>query len=632
MDFKKICKLPSDGNYILFNDIYSKNLNDEKTKDVITLIFKNLDTGEKIIREIKNPEMEVYVAKPEALLGDYNNIDIDIEQVELHDVKYNDILRETAKLIGKEDYFWKCIRERRFEDLNRIKESNKLFSSDRNIEDFYKFKSLHYFGEKELTNTTKGFYDIEADIALGSIDFKNGTGTAPINAITMIDDSKGICYTVLLRNPDNPLIQELEDDIVNFKEFLHDMFDNDFGVLEYKIAFFDDEVELIKALFGIIHTLKLDFMLAWNQSFDIAYMISRLIKAGINPADVMCHPDFNFKECKYMPDKKNFEIKKKTDIVKLSSYSVFMDQMINYASIRKSQSQLDSFKLDYIGELETGHGKLDYSNITTKLRELPYKNYRLFVAYNIRDVLVQRSIEQKTNDIGVIFYRAYTSNTRYNKIFKEITFLTNVAFDDFLAMGIVLGNNINALKYNNNKEEYNALIDFDTGEEDDVKSVVKAKKKFRGAIVGSPLLILANGICLIGDRKSRSLYRFVVDFDYGGLYPTILELFNIYKSTMIGKIKRTGPISEKEKFLADSDSENDVEYDSGSKFIEDITTNEAILLGERYMHLPTPTELFDILEKELNDDEKKKIIYISKKKKKIILEIRKVKHGDKTTK
>lgn len=632
MDFKKICKLPSDGNYILFNTVYSKNINDEKTKDAITLIFKNLDTSEKIIREIKNPEMEIYVAKPEAVLGNYNNIDIDIEQVELHDIKYNDILRETAKLLGQEDYFWKCIKERRFEDLNRIKESNKLFSSDRNIEDFYKFKSLHYFGEKELINTTKGFYDIEADIALGSIDFKNGTGTAPINAITMIDDSKGISYTLLLRNPDNPLIKELEGDIVNFKEFLHDMFDKDFDVLDYKIAFFDDEVDLIKSLFNIIHTLKLDFMLAWNQSFDIAYMISRLKDAGINPADVMCHPDFNFKECKYIPDKKNFEIKKKTDIVKLSSYSVFMDQMINYASIRKSQSQLDSFKLDYIGELETGHGKLDYSDITTKLRDLPYKNYKLFVAYNIRDVLVQRAIEQKTNDIGVIFYRAYTSNTRYNKIFKEITFLTNVAFDNFLAMGIVLGNNINALKYNNNKEDYNALIDFSSDEEDDVKTVIKAKKKFRGAIVGSPLLILANGICLIGDRKSRTFYRFVVDFDYGSLYPTILELFNIYKSTMIGKIKRTGPISEKEKFLADSDSENDVEYDSGSKFIEDITTNEAILIGERYMHLPTPTELFDILEKELSDNEKKKIIYISKKKKKRIIEIRKVKHGDKTTK
>ena len=81
-----------------------------------------------------------------------------------------------------------------------------------------------------------------------------------------------------------------------------------------------------------------------------------------------------------------------------------------------------------------------------------------------------------------------------------------------------------------------------------------------------------------------------------------------------------------------TDLDNDVEYDSGSKFIEDITTNESILIGERYMHLPTPLELFDMLEKELTDSEKKKIIYITKKKKKIILEIRKIKYGSKTTK
>lgn len=603
MDIGKVIQLPKNSDFILFNTVYNNRVNEDGVDDALSLIFKNMKTGEKFIKTIDNPQIEIYVANPDVDLGNYDHIDIKVKDTHIEDASYKNILKDMAKLIGREDYFWQCIRERRFDDLKRIQEVNRFFSSDRNIEDFYRYKCLKHFGEKMLNNTTKGFLDIEADIKKGNINFKEGRGSAPINAITFIDGHNMECYTVCLRDKDNPLIQELEDDLDGFIDELHDSYDDLYGKFNYNIAFFDSEVELIKVTFQIINTLKLDFVMVWNMSFDIPYMINRLEENGVDPIEVMCHKDFRYPVCKFNKDKKNFKIKKKTDNFKVSSYTCFMDQMINYAAIRKSQSELPSYKLDDIGEREVKAKKLDYSEVGS-LRELPYVNYRKFIKYNINDVLLQFKIEQKTGDVDDIFYRSYSSNTRYDKIFKEITFLTNVAFKEFETYGIILGNNTNAIRYNRFADQ-NMLVD--ESEDEEISSGNK-KKKFKGAIVGDPILILPVGIPIIGKRKSRSLFYFVIDYDYTSLYPTILKLFNIYKSTLLGKIELSGKPTEKEARVS-----GEVGYNRGAKLMEDLETREYSFIGERWFGLPGMEELIDIVGSKLDDKQKYKVVKISRK-------------------
>ena len=598
MEIGKVIELPKNSDFILFNTVYNNRVEEEGVDDAISLIFKNMKTGEKFIKTVDNPKIEIYVANPDVDLGTYDHIDIKVKDTHIEDVSYKNILKDMAKIIGREDYFWQCIKERRFDDLKRIQEVNRFFSSDRNIEDFYRYKCLKHFGEKMLNNTTKGFLDIEADIKKGNIDFKAGTGSAPINAITFIDAKDRECYTVCLRDKDNPQIQELEDDIEGFIDELHDEFDKEYGKFNYNIAFFDNEVELIKIIFEIINTLKLDFVMIWNMSYDIPYMMYRLEENGVDPKDVMCHKDFRYPVCKFNKDKRNFKIKKKTDNFKVSSYTYFMDQMINYASIRKSQPELDSYKLDYIGEREVNARKLDYSEVG-HIRDLPYKNYRKFIKYNINDVLLQFKIEEKTGDVDDIFYRAYSSNTRYDKIFKEITFLTNVAFKEFETYGIILGNNTNAIRYNRFVND-NLLVDEDDESGD-------KKKKFKGAIVGDPILILPVGIPIIGKRKSKSLFHFVIDYDYTSLYPTILKLFNIYKSTLLGKIILQGNPTEKEQRVS-----GETGYDRGAKLMEDLETREYSFIGERWFGLPGAEELISIVGEQLSDKQKYKVIKISR--------------------
>lgn len=539
----KVLGIPKNERWMLFNTIYHRHIDpkDKKSPDAITLILKNLDTGKKKIKTIKNPEIEIYMAKDHVDLGSYNHIDIPIDDVDVFDVSYKNRLRDMAALIGQENYYWNCIKQRRFDDLNQIMLYNRFFSADKNIEDFYMFKCRDYFGTHQLPEMHKSFLDIEADILKGYLDLKKVEGDAPINAITFIDDKSMTSYTVLLRDPTNPLVEEFEKDIPNFIEEITQEFAEEYGEFEFKIAMFDNEIELIQTIYALINEIKPDFCVAWNSGFDIPYIMHRIKKLGYDTKDIMCHKDFKFQECFYVKDTRNFEIKRKTDWCRMSSYTIFTDQMINYAAVRKSGAKIDSYKLDFIGEREANAKKLDYSDIG-HIKYFPVRDYRRFVKYNINDVLVQWKIEKKVKDLNDVMYRAYTSDTRISKVFKESVFLTNVAFHDFREFGLILGNNVNAIK-NQMAENENLFKDYidkhNNVEDDDMDESLneekdveeKKKEKFEGAIVGDPKLIMQVGLMLLGVKFSSSLFDDVVDFDFTSLLISkkCINSFNCWK-------------------------------------------------------------------------------------------------------
>lgn len=466
MDMTKVLGLPKGSDYFLLNQIYHRPRynGDEQTPDAITLILKNVNTGEKTLKIIENPQIEAYVAKDHVQI-DHPLIYIPESDVTKVDLSYRYVLKDIATLMGDQalQYYWECIKNRRSSELKNLHKWNRIFSSDVNIEDFYKQKCMEHFGVKQGIKLSKGFLDIEADILKGHIDMKTSEGDAPVNAVTLIDNDKKTSYTLLLRNPDNPLIAEFEEDIPGFIEEIKEEFREEFGELEYKIVMFDSEIDLIRTLFQIINIIQVDFMMIWNMSFDIRYLMHRIEKHGIDPRDIMCDETFKYQECMYYNDTRNFKIKLKTDYFTVSSHTVFVDQMINYAAIRKSGSELDSYKLDFIGGREVGAKKLDYSD-TASFRDLPYKDYRMFVRYNIRDVLVQMKIENRVKDIDLMFNKGYDSATRYDKVYKETVFIRNKAAMEFAEQGLIMGNNQN-VQYGDN------------GEDDG-----KPKEKFEGAV------------------------------------------------------------------------------------------------------------------------------------------------------
>ena len=303
---------------------------------------------------------------------------------------------------------------------------------------------------------------------------------------------------------------------------IHKKFDEKYPSMEYKVYFYKDEKLMLIHLFQLINKLKLDFVGVWNISFDIPYIMGRLEYFKLNPADVMCHPDFPVKQCYFKKDNFNFAIKNKADFFFCSSYTVFFDQMIVYAAIRKGQSELRSNKLTYIAQKEINDEKLDYSE-EGNLISLGYNNWLKYFLYNIKDVLLQKGIEERTGDVDTYYATSYENITPYDSEFKAIAKLRNTQYLYYLNSGMVPGENVNGFVYNHAEKS-----DLDEDEEED-------ETGFEGALVGNPKLIEKFGQRMFG-KRTNNIFKFNIDFDMGAFYPSTIFAMNIDPSTLLFKV------------------------------------------------------------------------------------------------
>ena len=351
---------------------------------------------------------------------------------------------------------------------------------------------------------------------------------------------------------------------------------------------------MLSHLFQLINQLKLDFVGVWNISFDIPYIMNRIETLGYDPKEIMCHPDFPVKECYFKKDTINFAVKNKSDFFKISSYTVFFDQMIVYAAIRKGQQELRSNKLTYIAKREIGDEKLDYSE-EGSLKTLGYRNWLMYVLYNIKDVLLQKGIEERTTDVYTYYFTSYQNITPYENEFKQTVKLRNVQYLFYLDNGMIPGQNVNAILYNgkDNKEK------DDEDEED---------SKFEGALVGNPLLIDNFGMKLF-NHKSNNIFRYSIDMDMTAFYPSTIFEMNIDPSTLIfkmilpcdqydvrgGDIKFNG-ITDFQLVEENNDSFSD---DVAKEVIDNFQTGDYITTGNKWLNLPSASEIYTELKKKL---------------------------------
>ena len=454
MDKSFIKGYPIGANISLVNVIYHKSKKDPETgkygKDSIDIVYKDLDTMEKKVQHISEPEYTYWMTN-EGVPVDYNKLCIEEKDVHQVTCKYVDLKKDIAEKTGNLDFFYDNLRTGNARDNDKLFQIPSIFGADMHIEDFYRYR-FNLLYKNEQFKPSKLYFDIEADTIDMRGDFPE-PGECPVNAITLVDDSNKKVYTLLLENYSNPLIDEFkkEQDIPNkIKEFVKDTvggwkqeYRHGLHEYEYKIIFYDEEIKLIADAFNVINIIKPDFAIAWNIAFDLPYLIQRIINLGYNPEDIICHKDFKVKECYYYIDKRADKFEERGDYAQVSSYSVYIDQLITFASRRKGQRSVASFKLDYIGGLFAGVKKLDYSHITTNISKLPYLDYRTFVFYNIMDTIVQLCIENKVGDIDFVYSKSMTTNTRYAKVHRQTTYLVNRGIKDFREMGYILGCNVN---------------------------------------------------------------------------------------------------------------------------------------------------------------------------------------------
>lgn len=591
-------------NIMLVNLIYHKGGKHTEYTDYLDVIYKDLNTGEKFVKTIENPEIEIYFTKEEHRNYDYNKSFLELSQAEMHTCKYREVPFYIAKQAG--DSHIKRIKQliemKNYAAIQNIHKYPYVFGSDYDIENWYRIQWVLNYDNDKPKPITKSFLDIEAD-TINVEGFPRG-GECPINAISIVDEESKSCYTFLLENDKNPQIQEFKDNIESFIEELHVAFDESYGEFKYNIFMYDNEKKLLIDTFKLINTLKRDFLMIWNAGFDIPYIIARLKELGLDPIEVMCHKDFKIKELYYKKDYNNFAIANKGDYFTISSYTVFLDQMIVYAGLRKGQSELRSHNLNAIAEIEIKDNKLDYSE-EADIKTLPYVNYKKFVMYNIKDVLLQYGIERKTHDIDNIYQRAYTNATCYQKIFKQTVFLKNRAYLEYYKQGLIIGNNVN--------------IEYGLTKEDKDK---EKKNKFDGALVADPLLNCHTGIKVLG-QQSMYIFDNVVDMDFSSMYPHIIIAFNIAPNCMIGKLIINKKLEEVindtmtdlttyvevETDEGESEIKNeDEKYDAGKDFVDNMLIGNVANMGVKWFNLPDIHELDSMIRKEFGIDRTKKFM------------------------
>lgn len=563
----------------------SKKLSNGKwSEDSITITYRDLIDNKLKSETVYSPKIKIYISKEECT-PNYKLSYIPIEKTDMHEVSYKNLTKEIAEILGDKylEYFYNNIREGNYNKNKNLHKARRVFSSDLDIEDYVRIQYLlECEGMPENLHVTKGYLDIEVDysnLPLGNFPDED-IAPSPINAITFINDENNSSYTLLLRNNKNPLIKELEDNLKDFiKEITHE-FKEELGVeLTYHIAFFDDELELIRTVFDLINTLKPNFILGWNFSFDMLTIINRIKKLGGNPEDIIGHSEFQENaKVFYHKDRNALDEKLRRDWSVITSYSQYQCQLIMYATLRKNFSKLKGgYSLENVSNTECGVGKLNYRKYSNSLANLPYDNYRIFVKYNIRDVIAQKKIEDKVHDVDNFFFSALSNCTRFAKIYNETVFLKNKFTYEYYKKGLIMGNNQNT--------NYGSFY-----EDEETVSNDENNEKFDGALVGDPLLNTEEGIIINGHRSSK-VFDNVVDFDLESLYPSIIMAHNIDQNCMYFNIHLKDNVMP-----LNQNPYNYPKYNKDGDFIMNYSTREYLQIGKKWLNLPNYTDLKNLIE------------------------------------
>lgn len=575
-----IGEYPKDYPLALLNTIYHYPRKDSKTgkwrPGAIDLIIKDNNSGEKFLETVVDPMYEYYILLDNQEIPNYTLEYAMKEDCKCVIVPYTQLQKDISERLGKLNQFYdNCRNGNRMANKTMCNNDPRILMSDMDIEDNIRFQFSHTYANN-YTKPSKSYLDIEADIINCKGDFVE-LGECPINAVSFIDDQSLIIHSFLLRNDKNPLIEKFEQESKTpmlhrrLKEFLINAVGGVKQAQKYKVDkmqvqfhFYDekDEIILLENLFNYINNLKPDFVLAWNMAFDIPYIIQRIINLGYNPKNIMCHPDFKYKEVTYFIDERNqFDYEQRNDYAKISSYSVYSDQMIHFASRRKGQKAIENYRLDYIGQITCGVKKLDYSHITKNLAELPYKDYETFVFYNIMDTIVQYCIEYKVNDINSAYNNVLLDNTRWSKIYRQTVYLKNRASKSYYNYGMIIGNNTNQNT---------------------------PKVSFPGAFVADPKLNSDYSKKRINGRPI-SIYDNLDDFDYKALYPSITSEFNMSRTTLIGHVNIPDKVYEFEnRFHRD-----DIKWRREAQFMDDLQSHNWIEFFSRWFHFAGYEEMYD---------------------------------------
>jgi DNA polymerase elongation subunit (family B) len=149
----------------------------------------------------------------------------------------------------------------------------------------------------------------------------------------------------------------------------------------------------------------------------------------------------------------------------------------------------ESYRLDYIAEVELGQKKLDHSEFDT-FRDFYTKGWQKFVEYNIVDVELVDRLEDKMKLIELAITMAYDAKVNYADVFYQVRMWDNIIYNHLKRRNIVIP----------------------------PKDKTEKNDKYAGAYVKEPV---------------PGVYDWIVNFDLNSLYPHLIMQSNISPETLV---------------------------------------------------------------------------------------------------
>lgn len=655
-------------------------------EDTLFITYKDKD-HKKCVRAIKNPSMEIYFAKPEVrqeflTAREY----IEMDKTYSKTVRARDVLRtvygELKGCSDKQSQIMKTVYDQAYATGNR-QAAKEIFKwpytlmSDMSVEEYYRIMLGYHYNTLRNHIIDKAYLDIEADI-FGLSSSEQAANMDKVNACTVIfnfDSNREVpikpqVFTFLLRDHKRyPQQKDFEDRLDEFIKTCHDEFDHqtvtkdgkkriiDF-VADYHIKLYDNERDLLCAIFQTINQYRPDMVSIWNIAYDVPKMAARMELNGLNYVDVMCDPSFP-KEYRFVEmnidNRASIDIADRKTFIRMASTTCWNDQMQSYAGIRKGRKAYGSNKLDNISNIELGVGKLQFPK-GVDVSNAAIKAYWTFVLYNITDVMRQVLIDIVTNDCMSMVYDMNQSNCSLENLTKQTRYQRQIYYVEYMKRGFIPGNNVNINYIRGESEEYLERLEeeraarearkladswdsqddeeeiieeepeeieaddesdedeeYDKGTEDNVQQIagdvlsiyddsVGRKLILPGGMVGDPDFNSANGTELIPGVPSKHVFDQVMDMDYASEYPWAKFTRSLSRSTQIGRLIIPKKISDRQNVLPMGQEKRIEEirsYLPGAEFTADYISHDIPALGNVWFGLPTVSELEAMLLKEV---------------------------------
>ena len=223
-----------------------------------------------------------------------------------------------------------------------------------------------------------------------------------------------------------------------------------------------------------------DVITGWNiQLYDIPYICRRLervlgekLKKRMSPWGLVSEGEIHLMGRTHI----TFDIGGVTQLDYLDLYKKFT---------YKAQ---ESYRLDYIAEVELGQKKLDHSEFDT-FKDFYTKGWQKFIEYNIVDVELVDRLEDKMKLIELALTMAYDAKVNYSDVFYQVRMWDTIIYNYLKKRNIVIP----------------------------PKNRTAKGEKYAGAYVKEPV---------------PGKYDWVVSFDLNSLYPHLIMQYNISPETL----------------------------------------------------------------------------------------------------